>query len=123
MLKLFDLAFVDCLGYQPPSGGCVLKPIAANAQINFFCQPPSGGCVLKPCAPVYLNRGSLTPAAFGRLCVETQELINKIASGEPAAFGRLCVETIDLFKSAMNLTQPPSGGCVLKLQKAWTQRE
>ena len=34
------------------------------------------------------------PAAFRRLCVETQELINKIASGEPAAFRRLCVETL-----------------------------
>ena len=34
------------------------------------------------------------PAAFGRLCVETISLV--IASGlaKPAAFGRLCVETL-----------------------------
>ena len=36
--------------FQPPSGGCVLKPDFVkrlNAKNN---QPPSGGCVLKPLA-------------------------------------------------------------------------
>ena len=37
---------------------------------DILFQPPSGGCVLKPCISVklYLH---LRPAAFGRLCVET----------------------------------------------------
>ena len=34
----------------------------------------------------------------------------------PAAFGRLCVETKTMPKSSINSnSQPPSGGCVLKL--------
>ena len=32
----------------------------------------------------------------------------------PAAFGRLCVETADVVGSEFELCQPPSGGCVLK---------
>ena len=55
-------------------------------------------------------------AAFGRLCVETFERnINRIMH-LAAAFGRLCVET-KIFASLniLRLSQPPSGGCVLKL--------
>ena len=33
--------------WQPPSGGCVLKPTMANASVDADLQPPSGGCVLK----------------------------------------------------------------------------
>ena len=33
-------------------------------------QPPSGGCVLKPHASALISRSSRS-AAFGRLCVET----------------------------------------------------
>ena len=33
------------------------------------------------------------PAAFGRLCVETQEFQLGLKYNDPAAFGRLCVET------------------------------
>ena len=36
------------------------------------------------------------PAAFGRLCVETNRLIKSDMRGLPAAFGRLCVETVGL---------------------------
>ena len=32
----------------------------------------------------------------------------------PAAFGRLCVETLGGIYDDADLTQPPSGGCVLK---------
>ena len=33
----------------------------------------------------------------------------------PAAFGRLCVETVVVIDEAQNIfPQPPSGGCVLK---------
>ena len=56
--------------HQPPSGGCVLKPIQRAVIARFRVQPPSGGCVLKlvrwvVCVAVQ------APAAFGRLCVET----------------------------------------------------
>ena len=34
---------------------------------------------------------------------------------EPAAFRRLCVETSSVFFSQRVRSQPPSGGCVLKL--------
>ena len=33
------------------------------------------------------------PAAFGRLCVETEHPGHRTLSVQPAAFGRLCVET------------------------------
>ena len=32
----------------------------------------------------------------------------------PAAFGRLCVETVSSWALNFRLSQPPSGGCVLK---------
>ena len=36
-------------------------------------------------------------------------------TAQPAAFGRLCVETLTLLtKNRDNISQPPSGGCVLK---------
>ena len=55
---------------QPPSGGCVLKHVSRSNDWQMEIQPPSGGCVLKQ------HNGSPTslhtsPAAFGRLCVET----------------------------------------------------
>ena len=55
---------------QPPSGGCVLKPVLDESSIVEISQPPSGGCVLKPkeAQAFGLIEG---PAAFGRLCVET----------------------------------------------------
>ena len=33
---------------QPPSGGCVLKPLRKDIKQSMNNQPPSGGCVLKP---------------------------------------------------------------------------
>ena len=59
---------VDC---QPPSGGCVLKPVFLILLKKFSTQPPSGGCVLKQDGVKWLRLLS-GPAAFGRLCVETQ---------------------------------------------------
>ena len=57
---------------QPPSGGCVLKPVFMRLAPFLRAQPPSGGCVLKPLSAVVL--GTLAgPAAFGRLCVETPD--------------------------------------------------
>ena len=56
-----------------------------------MAQPPSGGCVLKRYSRNTVNQHD-TPAAFGRLCVETPP------KSWIKPFGN----------------QPPSGGCVLK---------
>ena len=61
--------------------------------------------------------GAWMPAAFGRLCVETLGMVKPITLAVPAAFGRLCVETANREMPRRELTQPPSGGCVLKLPK------
>ena len=58
------------------------------------------------------------PAAFGRLCVETNLLQNPLNDQMPAAFGRLCVETASTAGKRPEQSQPPSGGCVLKLKPA-----
>ena len=77
---------------QPPSGGCVLKPADLHGHRICRNQPPSGGCVLKRfCRPFLVS--PLSPAAFGRLCVETAGRTQECLQEEPAAFGRLCVET------------------------------
>ena len=57
-----------------------------------------------------------SPAAFRRLCVETTKLFIPILICKvPAAFRRLCVETITAFRRHYyGISQPPSGGCVLK---------
>ena len=56
-------------------------------------QPPSGGCVLKPKRAAVFTAVQY-PAAFGRLCVETFKQFRSVISRlGPAAFGRLCVET------------------------------
>ena len=57
---------------QPPSGGCVLKPIVGRVIQMLRAQPPSGGCVLKQLLLLFLQL-FLLAAAFGRLCVETLE--------------------------------------------------
>ena len=55
---------------QPPSGGCVLKHLIRMCLILRLNQPPSGGCVLKPLHS-QTPQDSNDPAAFRRLCVET----------------------------------------------------
>ena len=54
-------------------------------------QPPSGGCVLKQ-----------------------SYVLGEFADVKPAAFRRLCVETNIKRQIYKTPTQPPSGGCVLK---------
>ena len=100
-------------------------------------QPPSGGCVLKLGCEKGASELSY-PAAFRRLCVETQEYqllrarhINQPPSGgcvlkQVVAEVQVVVEVqppsggcvLKQFRNTMNKyfpTQPPSGGCVLKL--------
>ena len=56
------------------------------------------------------------PAAFRRLCVETWAIRCIRVIKIPAAFRRLCVETKDTIDvTLLRNSQPPSGGCVLKL--------
>ena len=55
-------------------------------------QPPSGGCVLKPIIKEFFSTNTIA-AAFGRLCVETYYLNLETENAIAAAFGRLCVET------------------------------
>ena len=58
---------------QPPSGGCVLKHSRATNGESRDQQPPSGGCVLKQL--ICMDRSLFgMAAAFGRLCVETNNL-------------------------------------------------
>ena len=62
------------------------------------------------------SRKILFPAAFRRLCVETNYKLYIDCERFPAAFRRLCVETLSINRSGKTWqTQPPSGGCVLKL--------
>ena len=53
-------------------------------------------------------------AAFGRLCVETKKALAYGMTTLAAAFGRLCVETVTNLGIFRLISQPPSGGCVLK---------
>ena len=76
VLKPSNFAFQGFDAVQPPSGGCVLKPAVSGAGVRVRSQPPSGGCVLKQNSSY--NRPSCQhPAAFGRLCVETNQLFQK----------------------------------------------
>ena len=61
----------------------------------------------------------LSAATFGWLCVETPAVVNGINAAVTAAtFGWLCVETTQRLKEeTIQAEQPPSGGCVLKLQQ------
>ena len=71
-------------------------------------QPPSGGCVLKP-NNYDLTKGMTYPAAFGRLCVETNKIASAQTGFDPAAFGRLCVETF-YKKRELNMKFPAAFG-------------
>ena len=100
---------------QPPSGGCVLKRhhTLERFQTALNGQPPSGGCVLKRHQAAN-TIFSYPPAAFRRLCVETNRSCSANTVSRPAAFRRLCVETMLLIAKYEGFIQPPSGGCVLK---------
>ena len=88
------LSMKTVLLVQPPSGGCVLKPIATQHHDIAHVQPPSGGCVLKRSVLAVSAITIAAPAAFGRLCVETSKTLYSLPLPAPAAFGRLCVETL-----------------------------
>ena len=59
---------------------------------------------------------SCPPAAFGRLCVETDSMENgSFAISQPPSGGCVLKRT-GSFTSKSKANQPPSGGCVLKHQ-------
>ena len=77
-------------------------------------QPPSGGCVLKPMSHEHFV-STIRPAAFRRLCVET--LLSSHPRGrdstQPPSGGCVLKQGIG-FEKQYSFHQPPSGGCVLK---------
>ena len=78
-----------------------------------FAQPPSGGCVLKPdCDPMEYQK--LGPAAFRRLCVETNVFTGRrFKPIQPPSGG--CVLKHEYREKILDMrNQPPSGGYVLK---------
>ena len=93
VLKLSDPIWPpDDTKSQPPSGGCVLKRAMVRARALLKAQPPSGGCVLKPFRFVAVKAKSNQPPSGG--CVLKQSLHHQPHYGSfPAAFRRLCVET------------------------------
>ena len=81
---------------------------------RFSCEPSEIGAA-KPDGARLLREA---PAAFGRLCVETPAPLRLEGVSCPAAFGRLCVETRVGAFTGVSRAQPPSGGCVLKLNRS-----
>ena len=78
---------------QPPSGGCVLKPVQFIWAGLDDDQPPSGGCVLKPSGCIGHGAAQYQPPSGG--CVLKHGRCGRGRRGTgPAAFGRLCVETV-----------------------------
>ena len=91
----------------------MLKRVQLRLTAAVFDQPPSGGCVLK----LPMTGGSPavgSPAAFGRLCVETEygnSIIRMVS--QPPSGGCVLKRSVGHYQYKW-LTQPPSGGCVLK---------
>ena len=71
----------------------MLKPTLGGRYKSQKPQPPSGGCVLKLKMPIHILK-FMMPAAFRRLCVETEHHVWHARLCRPAAFRRLCVETL-----------------------------
>ena len=93
----------------------MLKLPEPGTPVISVIQPPSGGCVLKHDE----YEGSIEldlPAAFRRLCVETENATatNAQTSRQPPSGGCVLKQNIrpDI---ELVVLQPPSGGCVLKL--------
>ena len=114
-MKLYAAVAVQNAFNQPPSGGCVLK----LARRDGYRRQPHPAAFRRLCVEtdvfIIIDRRS-SPAAFRRLCVETISVIKSAVKRSPAAFRRLCVETTERRANQLLVRiQPPSGGCVLKL--------
>ena len=63
-----------------------------------------------------------SPAAFGRLCVETFYLAFIFCmESQPPSGGCVLKLANGMLRSSITPVQPPSGGCVLKRRSAWYQ--
>ena len=89
---------------QPPLGGCVLKLVhqAANQAAT---APAAFRRLCVETNPRPLSQCETAPAAFRRLCVETMASTDHSPLSWPAAFRRLCVET-DCFASTRACSSP-----------------
>ena len=70
MLKLAGVAIPVSYGAAAFGRLCVETAGSKTPEIVEW-QPPSGGCVLKP-VPSFADTAKVGAAAFGRLCVETK---------------------------------------------------
>ena len=83
-------------GLQPPSGGCVLKPLSESLGQGIQIAATFGWlCVETELTIKYHRR--IAAATFGWLCVETARSSTGIGSPKAATFGWLCVETLPLY--------------------------
>ena len=117
MLKPFEVLTVPG-EYFPAAFGRLCVETRSSSAMLFSAIPAAFGrlCVETPNIPAPPT--SEAPAAFGRLCVETAKKADFYHLIWPAAFGRLCVETVQVKnRQVSTVTQPPSGGCVLKQQR------
>ena len=100
---------------QPPSGGCVLKPLNDTGALRQSMQPPSGGCVLKQTNIQPNPQHERQPPSGGCVLLKPAVVVGSNGAQSAAAFRRLCVETSAISGSKFSWNeQPPSGGCVLK---------
>ena len=86
----------------------MLKRASTWQSLKKVGQPPSGGCVLKQYI-FWLKSIHRLPAAFGRLCVETDLISGRDSLSSAAAFGRLCVETL-IAVITVSIIQPAAFG-------------
>ena len=114
MLKLKNWARSLLPPNQPPSGGCVLKPVSIYGGIAEVIQPPSGGCVLKPKVRTATAVNPCQPPSGG--CVLKPKVSFFLESEVPQPPSGGCVLKLVCLGSLLVVgqTQPPSGGCVLK---------
>ena len=91
-------ALAIILSWQPPSGGCVLKPYVGPI-LAVAAMAAAFGRLCVETLKISLPRLKYYSAAFGRLCVETAMLTRTQNFRTAAAFGRLCVETMWQYQS------------------------
>ena len=103
---------LERMGLQPPSGGCVLKRYTRRRKHSDMASRLQAAVCWN--SQILHHRNRFVPAAFRRLCVETEQATLIKVSEKAAAFRRLCVETWFKTTASENSDQPPSGGCVLK---------
>ena len=124
-MKHLDFRIIGAIIPQPPSGGCVLKQKSLISITKTRAAAFRRLCVETSLEMVKMNLQQT--AAFRRLCVETSVKVWSYAICTAAAFRRLCVETLRLIGLIQQSSQPPSGGCVLKLGKSlhdlWPERQ